>query len=321
MRRLTALVLAVLVLAGCTTELPPVVADPPPASPPPALTVAQAERVVADFSRVLGVSDGAPSSEGLEERMTGPALGLRLTEYALRRSGLTEDVTTIPERMQTFAVPATTQWPRTFMAVTEQPPDLQPPLLLAFTQEDPRAAYRLWAWVRLFPGISTPALAQPEVGSAEVAPTDLVLRPAEVLLAYLDLLGNGDASEHAGLFLPDPLRDGITATRAAYTELVGENGTLVETYNPVGEGLRMIGTYDGGAIVFGGLETVTTITLTDSTLTLGGDVAAMLGRDTVETSLAFTWQSVVAFHVPAAGSDQPIQVLGAEHTLASVTGE
>ena len=51
------------------------------------------------------------------------------------------------------------------------------------------------------------------------------------------------------------------------------------------------------------------------------EIAAMLGRTTVETSLAFTWLSVVAFRVPPAGSPDPVEVLGAEHTLTSVTGE
>lgn len=323
-QRRAALGLATVLLVGaCAAPLPVPDPDPEPLVVQPAMTEAQADRIMADFAAVLATADGSTDTSALDTRLTGPALALRLNEYALRTSGLTEEVTAIPTAAQTVVVPATDAWPRTLMAVTEPPADLQAPLLLAFTQEGPRDRYRLWAWVRLFPGVTTPPFARADVGAAPIAPdsADLAMSPEGVLLGYLDLLTSGDASEYATVFLPDPLRDGIVGTRTAYTELVGDNGTLVETYNPAGEGVQAIGTYDGGAIVVGAIETVTTITLSDSTLTLGGEVAAMLGRTTVETSLAFTWLSVVAFHVPPAGSTDPVEVLGAEHTLTSVTGE
>ena len=323
-RRVAALALApALLLGACAAPLPVPEPDPAPLVVQPAMTADQADRVIADFSRVLATADGSTDTSALDSRLTGPALALRLNEYALRTSGLTEDVTAIPEAAQTVVVPATDVWPRTLMAVTESPADLQAPLLLAFTQASPRDQFRLWAWVRLFPGVTTPQFAQPDLGAAPVAPdsTTLARSPETVMVGYLDLLTNGDASEYATAFLPDPLRDGIVGTRTAYTELVGDNGSLVETYNPAGDGLQSIGTFDGGAVVVGAFETVTTITLSDSTLTLDGEIAAMLGRTTVETSLAFTWLSVVAFRVPPAGSTDPVEVLGAEHTLTSVTGE
>ena len=317
-----ALVLA-LVLAGCAAPLPVPDPEPKPLVVQPAMTADQANRVIADFARVLATADGSTDPTVLDARLTGPARDLRLNEYALRTAGLTEGVTAIPATAQTVVVPATDQWPRTMMAVTEPPADLQAPLLLAFTQAEPRDQFRLWAWVRLFPGVTTPSFAKPELGAAPV-PVDsavLTMSPDAVLAGYLDLLTNGDASPNATAFRPDPLRDGIAATRTAYTELVGENGTLVETYSPTGGELQAIGTFDGGAIVVGAFETVTTISLSDSTLTLGGEVAALLGKSTVETSLAFTWLSIVAFHVPPAGSTDPVEVLGAEHTLTSVMGE
>ena len=62
-------------------------------------------------------------------------------------------------------------------------------------------------------------------------------------------------------------------------------------------------------------------TLADSVLTLGDQTAALLGKSTVTSSVAFTWLSVVAFAVPPAGSSDPIEVLGAEHSRIGVTGE
>ena len=186
-------------------------------------------------------------------------------------------------------------------------------------EADPRAPYQLWSWARLFPGTQTPSTAQPAVGSPEVAPDQLAVPPAEVLPRYADVLTQGDASPHAATFAPDPLRAGILATRDAFVGVVQGNGTLTETYAPA-EGPHVVSTADGGAIVVGTVQTVTTIALQDSTLTIGDQTAVLLGKDVVASNLAITWLSVVAFAVPPAGSTEPVRVLGAEHSRTQVTG-
>ena len=58
----------------------------------------------------------------------------------------------------------------------------------------------------------------------------------------------------------------------------------------------------------------------DSTLKIADQTAVLLGSDTVRSTLEIQWLSVVAFAVPPAGSDEPITVLGAEHSRVQVTG-
>lgn len=313
----------VLLLAACSTPLPVPQPDAVPAATQPALSAEQAEDVLAEVSTALAEADAALSVDALAPRISGPAGTIRTTEYALAAAGSAEALTPIPSGAQTLILPTTDTWPRTVMAITEAPEDLQAPLLLTLVQSEPRAPYQLWSWVRLFPGVETPATAQPEVGSAPVAPDtdDLAVVPTDVLAQYVDVLTNRDASPYAAAFTADPLRAGIAQTRDAFAGLVGANGSLTETYQVDESGVQALRTADGGAIVVGSVRTVTTITLVDSTLTIGDQTAALLGTTTVASSLAITWLSVVAFAVPPAGSDEPVVVLGAEHSRIQVTGQ
>lgn len=321
--RVAALVAAALMLAACSTPLPEPQPDAVPAALPPAVSTEQVDDVVTEVAAVLAEADAALDPTLLDSRVSGPARQIRGVEYALRLAGDEAALTPVPPAAQTVVAPATDSWPRTVMVVTEPPADLQPPLLLTLVQADPRSQYTLWSWARLFPGVEMPATAQPEVGSAPVAGADesLAVPATEVVARYVDVLTNGDASPHAATFTPDPLRAGIVATRDAFAGVVGENGTLAETYAPSPEGPYAIGTADGGAIVVGAFTTVTTITLADSTLTIGDQTASLLGRTTVASNLAISWLSVVAFAVPPAGSTEPVRVLGGEHSRLQVTGE
>jgi hypothetical protein len=313
----------VLLLAACSTPLPAPQPDAVPAATPPALTAEQAEDVLAEVSTALAEADAALSADALAPRVTGPAATIRSVEYALATAaGTPEALTAIPSGAQTLVLPTTDSWPRTVMVITEAPEDLQAPLLLTLVQAEPRAQYQLWSWVRLFPGVETPATAQPEVGSAPVPAdaADLAAAPTDVLAQYVDVLTNRDASPHAAVFTADPLSAGIAQTRDAFAGLVGAMGSLTETYQVDESGVQALRTADGGAIVVGTVRTVTTITLVDSTLTIADQTAALLGTTTVASSLAITWLSVVAFAVPPAGSDEPIVVLGAEHSRIQVTG-
>ena len=325
MRRLRAALaaLALAALAACSTPLPVPQPDAEPAAMPPALSEEQADGVLRDVSAVLAEADVALDPTLLDTRVMGPARQVRGVEYLLAAAGDPDAVTVIPEGAQTVMLPTTDAWPRTFMAVTESPDDLQAPLLLVLVQDAPRSQYHLWSWARLFPGITMPATTEPGVGSAPVAPDSagLAVAPADVVARYVDLLTKRDQSEFAAAFTADPLRTAIAQTRDAFVGVVGANGSLTETYTPDPAGVTAIATADGGALVVGTIRTVTAITLTDSTMRIGDQTAALLGKDTITANLEVQWLSVVAFHVPPAGSTDPIDVLGAEHSRLQATGQ
>lgn len=312
-------------LTACTPPLPEPQPDAVPAVVQPAVTEGQVESVLAEVTATLEAADTARDAEALAPRVTGPAAAIRGVQYRLAEAGPESAVTPIPAGVQTVIAPATLEWPRPVMAITEPPEDLQPPLLLTLVQDAPRDPYRLWAWVRLFPGAEIPATNQPTVGSEPLAPDSgaVAVPPAEVVDRYTDVLTNGSGSEHAELFADDPLRSGIGQLREALAALVVDKGSLTETYTPVDDlgGPYALATADGGAIVVDTFRTVTSITLADSTLTIADETAALLGSQTVASNLEITWLSTVAFAVPPADSTEPVTVLGAEHSRVQVTGQ
>ena len=323
-RRASALLAAatVAMVAACSSPLPEPQPDAVPATVLAAVSTDQVDRILAEVGEALQAGDAAGDAQALVPRVSGPALIFRTVEYRLAAAGDTGAVRQIPPAAQTIVAPATDVWPRTVLVVTESPEDLTAPLLLTLVQAGPREPFTLWSWVRLFPGVQVPATTQPEIGSAPVDPADadLAIPPAEVVPRYVDTLTNGTASAFAASFVPDdPLRAGITGVRNQYASVITDKGSLTETYQPV-ETTYAIATADGGAIVVGAFQTVTTLTLVDSTLTIGGPAAALLGTSTVTSSLAITWLSTVAFAVPPAGSDAPVTVLGGEHSPIQVTG-
>lgn len=324
--RVTVTAALALSLGACAAALPQ---PEPPAAPAvalPVLSVAQSEGVLSRIGAVLDSADATLDPAGLPERLTGPALAIRTAEYvrATATAGA-KPPTVLPTRAQTFVVPDTTTWPRTELVVTEQPDDLQAPRLLVLTQAAARDPYRLWGWARLGAGVKMPGTADTTHGSAPIAvdATGLLLSPAKTLAQYADVLANGDASTSAGAFPADFFRTYIETRRAAYSESLKAVATVTETYTPAAGGIVALATADGGAIVVGAMTTQTTIAVAQGSVALDDAFeAALAGRASVTKSSVRTWTDVLAFYVPPAGSTTTqIQVLAAEHSLTSVTGE
>jgi hypothetical protein len=325
-RAVVALLAAGTTLSACATVPPTPDAAPPAAVAPPALTVTQSAAVLADLGSVLAKGDQALDPTQLAPRVIGPALAMRAAEYQrVKATGGQRTPTALPTKVQVQIVPQTTAWPRVELVVTEQPDDLQAPRVLVLEQVTPRDRYALWGWARMLPNASTPALAEATKGSP-VLPVDdagLAMRPDQVMPAYADVLANGDASAAAASFAADQFRDQVTQNRQTLTANVQDVGRVAETYTPGGPPLTVIGDADGGALVVGSMATVSTVTITlaGAKLTLSPTESAAAGASEAATSLARTYTDVLVFHVPKAGSGQPVQLIAAESVLTAVAAQ
>lgn len=316
---------AVIGLAGCANPVPEPQPEPVPAQAPPVLDATQSARILDQVEEVLATGDAAFDANQLDPRVTGPALAIRSAEYVrAQATGGERPPVTIPAEAQVTITPDTTSWPRTQIVVTEQPADLQAPLLLVLIQNSPREEYKLWGWARLGEGVQMPATAAPATGSPQLSADDtsLVLPPEDVLAQYADVLTNGDASPYAATFGTSFFRSAIEAVRAQTVQGLQAVATVSETVAPEAGSVSALGTVDGGAIVVGQMTTVTTAAISQGTVTLTDPLdKALTGKESVSQNLVRTWTDVVVFYVPPAGSDAGIQVLAAEHARTAVTGE
>ncbi|HEY0119048.1 MAG TPA: hypothetical protein VGC04_09730, partial [Cellulomonas sp.] len=128
------------------------------------------------------------------------------------------------------------------------------------------------------------------------------------------------ASASVKSFAPDSFRDSVAQNRQTLATNVQEIGSVAETYTPSGPPLTVIGDAEGGALVVGSMATVSTVTITlaGAKLTLSPFEAAAAGVSEAGTSLARTYTDVLVFHVPPAGSGQPVQLIAAEAVLTGV---
>lgn len=314
-----------LALGACASPLPEPTPEAAQAVAPPVLTAGQSDTVLTRLGEVLAAGDAALDPALLAERVTGPALAARTAEYVRATATAGAKLPTVlPVEAQSSVVPDSTTWPRTQLVVTEQPEDLQAPRILVLQQASPREPYKLWGWARLGGGVQMPPTADIEIGSIPVALDDesLIVKPADVVAQYADVLTNGDASPHAANFASDFFRTTIEGRRAESQASVGAVGTATETYTPVGDVIAL-STADGGALVVAEMSTVTTLAITRGSLTLTDPFeVALAGKASVGNNLSRTWSDVIVFYVPPTGSvATQVQVLAAEHSLTAVTGE
>ncbi|MEY2676696.1 MAG: hypothetical protein RL510_716, partial [Actinomycetota bacterium] len=160
-------------LTGCSPAAPSEEPTPTPtavAGDPPVVQQAQLARILSEVASAAKAGDAKNDRAKLVSRFQGPALEQRIAYYSLRKLDANlPKLPTIAGKPITFTLPAaTTLWPRTVMAVTDEDGDANPQMLV-LQQANPRAQYQLWYNIRLMPGAMIPSVPVPEIGAIPVA--------------------------------------------------------------------------------------------------------------------------------------------------------
>jgi hypothetical protein len=321
-----------LLLAGCTVEPP----TPAPDAPAIAAVVSEGqERNILDaVAASIAQHDKASVADGLRARMTGHALSMR--EAELRLAEATGDEkwrTDLSMRTQQLVLPSDQGWPRTSYAVQAQPDNAETPALMVFDQASAREQYKVWGYVSLVPGASLPPFAQPELGSAAVAPDDdtsLVRSPQDALAGYAEVLGKDADAKAAGAFDDDRLRQNLRTLATSQTsvadwaETKGKYSYTAEV--EPSQGLRAVRTADGGALVLGALTGTQAIEVGQEGAKIKTDALpsaqqALFGDQTETNRLRTQYRDFVALYVPSAGSAHKVTLVGFRHIPIDVSGK
>lgn len=313
-----------LLLTACSPALPEVSVDPTPSAPTVVLTTSQDASILAAIGQTLVAASETLDPVALEARLTGPALALRTAEFTVASAtGNADAVTEIPTEVQSEVLPTTQTWPRTTFAASVRPQNLQTDRLLVTEQASARDQYKLWGWIRLFPGVTLPAFPATDIGTEAVPAGDpsLLLTPADAVAHYADVLTNGDASAYAAEFATDPLREQMAAQRtkreASATEI---NGTYSLTFTPTDGGLRMLRTTNGGALVVGEIAAIETLQGEESAkITPSATEQAFIGDAEASNSLTVGRTSLVGIYIPPADAGTGMSVIGSELLITSAS--
>lgn len=324
-RALVLVAAGMVALTACTPELPTVQTDPAPSVAPPVLSSVQDAAVYEAVGVALGDASTTLDPAELEPRLTGPALALRTVELQVAAAvGNPDGLTELPTTVQSEILPTTQTWPRTALSVSVRPDDLGTERMYVLDQASAREQYKLWAWIRLFPSITLPTFAAPNVGTESVAPDDasLLMTPADAVARYADVLTSREESAFAADFPDDPLRaamaDAFTKQSTIATDL---GGTFTETYAAPEGALRSVRTADGGALVIAQIDSASTLTGEEgAVVSPTAAQRALIGDVPDSNSVSWGRTILVGIYVPPAeGGDTGTTVVGSEFLTTSAS--
>lgn len=322
-------------LTGCSLQWPGVTsATDPSASPavtssantpsPAVVTRTQLERIIKDVSTVAANGDKANNRALISSRFAGPAMQIRAVNYALRKkSSRVDALQPIAPRTVTFSLPAATDvWPRTIMAVTDEPGQAVPPQMLVLQQASPRENYKVWYVSRLLPGVKIPATPTETVGAIPVDAKSVFIKlaPNQLAASFGDVINKGKASLSAGLFdLTSPFYTQVSNDQKAQVETL--TNAKVTFKHSLGEpNVLALATADAGALVATYMHDTYVIkpNRAGAAVAVEGQEKILLGTGGSTTGVQSVYGDMLLFYVPPVTSKGEIQLLGVTQGLISI---
>jgi hypothetical protein len=319
-------------LSGCSVDVPktPVTSSPTATAAqvaPPVVASVQLERILADVAQAAKQGDASNNKKYLTPRFTGPALSLRTVHYFLRSKD--QKIAALPSivaKPLSFSLPAaTTAWPRSVMAVTDEPGDSALPQLIVLQQKSPRENYQVWYTVRLMPGAKIPAVPAAQTGAIPVDSKSLFLKvpPLSLPVTYGDLINKGDSSLSAQLFdiTNDEFYKQVSSSQIEQVKNL-KNGKISFTHKLGDANVIGLSTSQAGALV--------AVYMTDTYLIrpakvgtavgVSGDEALILGANGSTKGVRSIYGNMLLFFVPALSESTKIRLIGVTQGLVSVRG-
>lgn len=324
---LSASALTVSLLTGCSSaeNVPSATPSPTVAMADPAVvTAAQLARILDQISTIVDDGDAKNDPGKLATRVAGPALAQRTSYYSIRK--LDTKLPRLPRvagKPITFMLPAaSTLWPRTIMAITDEP-GTPSPQMLVLQQASPRAQYLLWYNIRLMQGATIPSVPVQEIGAIPVDPGAKFVKvaPNELPKIYGQILDSGVGGASGRLFNVDndEFYKQISESQASQVASL-KNGKISFTHTLGSSNVLSLATTESGALVAVAMIDGYTIrpTKRGSAITVTGMEKTLLGATGSPTGIVSKYSDMLLFFVPQSGASVQVQLLGVTQGLLSV---
>ncbi|CAN5144456.1 hypothetical protein BH09ACT3_BH09ACT3_11060 [soil metagenome] len=299
---------------------PAAVADDLPA---PAVTVPQLKVIVARISALAAKTDADRDTETVKTRFTGAALQARLANYGIRRADNTQSAPApIPAGDVELTLPQQSDtWPRTVFTVVQNPADTTiAPVALMLVQETARSNYKVAYAVALEAKAVLPDVAPASVGAVALSANQKLLKivPANLALAYGDLLEKGTSSEFAPDFdLEADSLYPVIGPEARAKLVAAVTRATVTFVNANGEEPLALVSNDSGAIVAVQLVETHEVRPSEAGASVNpeGQVKSLSGVTGSTKGTAAVYGDQLLFYVPQASSREKIRLLGFASSL------
>ena len=286
--------------------------------PAPAVTVPQLKLIVARVSALAAKADADKDADLVSSRFVGAALESRVANYGIRKvDGSVAALPVIPPGDVELTLPQQSDsWPRSVFTVVQDPTDKTiAPMAMMLVQDSPRENFKVAYLTALEAKVTLPDVAPASVGAPQLSPSQKLLKipPADLALAYGDLLDKGTTSQFADQFDldgdtlypvigPDARAKSVAAVPLATTTFVNASGTA-----PIA-----LSTNDSGAIVAVQLTETQEVRPSEAGASVNpeGQVKSLSGVSSSTKGTSAVYGDQLLFYVPSAGSKEKIRLLG-----------
>ncbi|HLR56156.1 MAG TPA: hypothetical protein VK096_05280 [Actinomycetales bacterium] len=317
---------ATMLLAACSGDLPQPEAERAAAAPEPVLTQEQLDAVLDDVEVELTTGDASMNPDDLGSRITGTAREIRAAEYLIEAADPARPITLLPREDSMVIVPASNDWPRDIVVITEPPAESQIPRVMVLQQETPRDNFALTLWSQLLPGVSMPAMPLPTEGAQplENDAEGFALAPGEVGDAFTDVLSGkkaDDEDSQVELFAEDPLSTAIRDEYKTLKDGISAVGSVKKTFEAAEDPVAAFEALEGGAIVITSVQEITNFKIDSGSLNVSSDAAVLLDKESISSKLETVHELSLVFYVPPENSDDEITILGETRDLVEAAGK
>jgi hypothetical protein len=283
----------------------------------PVVLEGQLTRIMDSVSTAVSDADSARDSGKLKPRVAGAALTVREANYKVRAEN-GEAAAPVPVAagpILTSMVSTSADWPRTVVTVTEGE-DNPVPQVIVLVQQDPRSNYRMVGALQMLPGTTFPQVSTESAGTPAVAPDageGLLHSPQAAVKMVAENLDDGKHKDAIG---KNTFSEQIRAFQKDQVES-NENADISFSRSVDDGSLRALRTADGGAVVFGHMESVMSSVPAEAgaTVELSPEFAALAGEDSTTEGVDVTYGESVFVYVPPAGSDDRLTLVGVAQGL------
>ncbi|WP_084077020.1 hypothetical protein [Demequina sp. NBRC 110057] len=314
-------VASALVLTGCVAEVPAPVTSAPPMTESAALLEAQSTRIVDATMKELAAADENQDAGLLTDRVGGDAVTIRKAQYTKATGD--ETPVALPADQQAVYASAADTWPRTLATVSAQASEDETPVIYLWVQDSIDADYQMRGWAHMIPGATVPAMPGTTTGSEQLSLDDDSLDPTAhaVLGDYLSLLREGPGAELNDAFVEDSYRDQLFTARDTLTDAAEEqDGEYMDTVESRTDSTYVMGTADGGALVFAPIAITSSFTVEDATVSIPKADEPLLDGE-LDDKVTHHYLDMIVMSIPGPDSDAKPAVVAADHNLIKVSGE
>jgi hypothetical protein len=295
-----------------------------------AVTEPQLKHIVANVIHTVGDADAKADPALAATRLDGPALQLRVANYATHAADSSIPIlTSIPNWAVKIALPQQSDtWPRAVFTVIAPPvadDKKSAPIGMMLVQESPRQNYKVQYLMAL--ELDVPDVAPATLGAARLLNDNKlgILAPSDLAAAYGDILIKGDASKQNDLFAAtgDKLRVAVGHDYKQSTASQLPSTASIAFSNGPGKGETIaFGTNDSGQIVAVDLDDTETVTPTEAgaAINTSGATKALSGKAQSVKGIIATYGLQLLFYVPpVSGSGKKIELLGFAQGLVAAS--